>query len=58
MLFSDKCPHCDEKTDVEKPFGEEGGDETVEFQQECSKCGESFVAVFRVEYVLQEVRRC
>jgi hypothetical protein len=57
MVFSDKCPHCGEETDVEKPYeGMFGGDDVVEYQQDCQKCDEPLVGIFKVEYVLQEVR--
>lgn len=57
MIFSDRCPHCGEEIDVEQPYpGLCGGDEEVEHQQDCPRCGRSVVGVFKVEYMLQEVR--
>jgi len=55
MIYGAKCPHCGEETEVEKPFGDSGGDDSVELQQDCTWCEKSFVAVFAVEYVLQGV---
>jgi uncharacterized OB-fold protein len=41
VIYSDKCPHC--------------GEETVEYRQDCTRCGQPLIGVFTVEPVLQRV---
>lgn len=56
MIYSDACPHCGKETDIENPSDAFLGAEGVEQQQDCDSCGESFVADFKVEFVLRGVR--
>jgi hypothetical protein len=52
----EECPHCKERTEIEVPREGHEGEETVEYQQDCDFCAMPIVAVFKVEYVLEEVR--
>jgi hypothetical protein len=52
----EECPHCRERTEIEVPTEGYEGETTVEYQQDCDYCARSIVAVFKVEFVLQEMR--
>lgn len=56
MTTIEMCPHCGERTEIEVPTDCHEGADTIEYQQDCTFCARSIMAVFKVEYVLEEVR--
>jgi DNA-directed RNA polymerase subunit RPC12/RpoP len=55
MDYKVACPHCGEETLVEEPPSRREDVRTVEYQQDCLRCGEPVVAVFETVYELREV---